>query len=372
MTISGPYRMIISGGGTGGHIFPALAIANTFRDRHPGAEILFVGAMGRMEMTRVPEAGYRIVGLWIAGLQRRLTLSNLLFPVKLLVSTVRAFSIVRRFRPHVVVGTGGYASGPVMIAATRSGVPTLLQEQNSYAGLTNKNLAAKASVICVAYEGMEKYFPAGKVRLTGNPVRESIGSALSREAALAVFGLTSSRPTLLVLGGSLGAGSINESILAGIDEFNRAGVQVIWQCGKRYLSDLEKVLAARPMENIRLSGFISSMDAAYAAADVVISRSGALSISELCIAGKPVILVPSPNVAEDHQTRNALALTERSAAMLVRDDKAHKELVPAAIALLGDEARRKSLAAAIGAMARPDATLRIVEEIEKLINRVKE
>ena len=369
--MTGPYRLIISGGGTGGHIFPALAVATEFRGRHPESEILFVGAKGRMEMTRVPEAGFRIIGLWISGLQRSLTISNVLFPVKLVASIIRAFSIIRTFRPHVVIGTGGYASGPVMIAATRSGVPTLIQEQNSYAGLTNRKLAAKADVICVAYEGMERYFPAEKLRYTGNPVRSNIGIGQDRSLALAQFELSPSQKTVLVLGGSLGAATINKSVMAGLAAFRQAGVQVLWQCGKRYYEELKTAMAGIDAPGIRLVPFIASMDAAYAAADLVISRSGALSISELCLAGKPVILVPSPNVAEDHQTRNAMALVERSAAVLVKDTDAERDLVATTIGLLSDEATCHSLSDAIRALGKPEATRQIVDEIEKLINKDK-
>ena len=369
--IAGPYRLIISGGGTGGHIFPALAVADEFRGRHPESEILFVGAKGRMEMTRVPASGFRIIGLWISGLQRSLSLSNLLFPVKLLSSIIRAFGIVRSFRPHAVIGTGGYASGPVMIAATRSGVPTLIQEQNSYAGLTNRKLAANADVICVAYDGMDRYFPSEKIRFTGNPVRAAIGAAMDRSAALESFGLSASQPTVLVLGGSLGAATINRSLVAGLDAFVRAGIQVIWQCGKRFHEASLRSLEGKKLPGIHLVPFISSMDAAYAAADLVISRSGALSISELCLAGKPVILVPSPNVAEDHQTKNAMALVSKSAAVLVKDADAESSLVATAIGLINDAQKCVSLSAAIRSLAKPQATREIVDEIEKLINSNK-
>ncbi|MFM9074604.1 MAG: undecaprenyldiphospho-muramoylpentapeptide beta-N-acetylglucosaminyltransferase [Bacteroidota bacterium] len=369
--MTGPYRLIISGGGTGGHIFPALAVADEFRVRYPESEILFVGAKGRMEMTRVPAAGFRIIGLWISGLQRSLTLSNLLFPVKLVSGIIRAFGIIRTFKPHAVIGTGGYASGPVMIAATRSGVPTLIQEQNSYAGLTNRKLAAKADVICVAYDGMDRYFPSTKIRFTGNPVRAGIGAGMDRGAALESFGLSAAHKTILVLGGSLGAATINSSLTAGLDAFAEAGIQVIWQCGKRYHEALSNSLEGKSMPGILLLPFISSMDAAYAAADLVISRSGALSISELCLAGKPVILVPSPNVAEDHQTKNAMALVSKSAAVLVKDADAEGTLVATAIGLIKDEGRCAALSAGIRALAKPQATREIVDEIEKLINSKK-
>lgn len=369
MTKNTPYRLIISGGGTGGHIFPAVAIANAFRERYPDAKILFVGAKGRMEMTRVPEAGYDIVGLWISGLQRRITLSNLLFPVKLVVSYLRASMIVRKFQPHAVVGTGGYASGPMMMAATRAKVPTLIQEQNSFAGLANKQVAERASKICVAYDGMEKYFPASRIVITGNPVRKDILNVREkRERALVHFGFEDGRKTLLIVGGSLGARTINESLLGGIDKLIDAGVQVLWQTGKMYYDTIRPQLEKLDRRRVRLFDFLREMDLAYAAADVVISRSGALAVSELCIAEKPCILVPSPNVAEDHQTKNAMALVSKDAAVLVSDKDAPSTLVDEALKLLFDESRAEKLRLNIGLLARPRATEDIVDEIEKLIN----
>ena len=363
-----PYRLIISGGGTGGHIFPAIAIANAFRERHPDSHILFVGARGRMEMTRVPEAGYEIIGLWISGIQRSFTLSNLMFPVKLVVSYVRALVIVRRFKPHVVVGTGGFASGPMMIAATRSKVPALIQEQNSFAGLANKKVANKVSKVCVAYEGMEKYFPASKIVLTGNPVRKDILHVKEKtEKGKIHFGFEDSHRTLLIIGGSLGARTINESILAGIDKLIDAGVQVIWQTGKAYYETVHGQLEKYDKRKLRVFDFLKEMDLAYAAADVVISRSGALAVSELCIANRPCILVPSPNVAEDHQTKNALALAEKDAAVMVADKDARARLVDEALKLLFDDQRAKKLSENISGLARPRATEDIVNEIEKLI-----
>ena len=363
-----PYRLIISGGGTGGHIFPAIAIANAFRERHPNAHILFVGAQGRMEMTRVPEAGYEIIGLWIAGIQRKFTFSNLLFPLKLAVSYVRAMIIVRRFRPHAVVGTGGFASGPMMMAATRFSVPALIQEQNSFAGLANKQVAAKVSKVCVAYEGMEKYFPAEKVVLTGNPVRKDILSVSEKtEKGKIHFGFEDTHKTLLIIGGSLGARTINESILAGVEKFMDAGVQVLWQTGKAYFDVVQSELARYDKRRLRVFDFLREMDLAYAAADVVISRSGALAVSELCIARKPCILVPSPNVAEDHQTKNATALAQKDAAILVPDKEARSILVDEALKLLFDEQRCAKLSENIYGLARPQATEDIVKQIEKLI-----
>ena len=367
-----PYRLIISGGGTGGHIFPAVAIANEFRERHPDAQILFVGAKGRMEMTRVPEAGYKIIGLWISGLQRTLTLSNLLFPVKVIVSFIRATFIMKRFKPHAVIGTGGYASGPIMLAATRFGIASVAQEQNSFAGMVNKQVGGKVSKVCVAYEGMEKYFPKEKIVLTGNPVRKDILVIHSkRERALMQLGFESNRKTLLIIGGSLGARTINESILAGIDKLIDAQIQVIWQTGKGYHQAVTVQVAGKDLRKIRVFDFLKEMDLAYAAADVVISRSGALAVSELCIAGKPCILVPSPNVAEDHQTKNAMALVEKKAAQLVADKDANEMLVDEAMKLLFDEQRANALSENITKLAKPNATREIVNEIEKLIGANK-
>jgi UDP-N-acetylglucosamine--N-acetylmuramyl-(pentapeptide) pyrophosphoryl-undecaprenol N-acetylglucosamine transferase len=363
-----PYRVIISGGGTGGHIFPAIAIANAFRERYHDAQILFVGAAGRMEMTRVPEAGYKIMGLWISGLQRKLTWSNLLFPVKLVVSYIRAAVIIKRYRPHVVIGTGGYASGPIMMAATRFRIPSVIQEQNSFAGLANKQVADKVSKVCVAYDGMEKYFPKEKIVITGNPVRKDIISVASKVAkAKQHFGFETGRKTLLVIGGSLGAKTINESMLKGIEKLIDAQVQVIWQTGKGYYNSYRAQLSHFDLRRIRVHDFVKEMDLAYAAADVVISRSGALAVSELCIAGKSTILVPSPNVAEDHQTKNAMALVEKDAALMVADKDAREKLVDEALKLLFDDKQAAKLQHNILGLARPHATEDIVNEIEKLI-----
>lgn len=368
MSTHQPYRLIISGGGTGGHIFPAIAIANAFRERHPDAQILFVGAKGRMEMIRVPEAGYKIIGLWISGLQRSMKLSNLLFPIKLIVSYLRAMVIVKKFNPHVVIGTGGYASGPIMMAATRLGIASMIQEQNSFAGLANKQVARKVSKVCVAYEGMEKYFPKEKIVLTGNPVRKDIlVIAEKRSKALSQFGFDANKKTLLIIGGSLGARTINESILYGIEKFIDAQVQVIWQTGKVYHEEYKSKLSKYDLKKIRVYDFLHEMDLAYAAADVVISRSGAIAVSELCIASKPSILVPSPNVAEDHQTKNAMALVNNRAAQLVTDKDAKTQLVAEAMKLLFDETRAEMLSENIGKLAKPNATSEIVNEIEKLI-----
>lgn len=368
MTTSRTYRLMISGGGTGGHVFPAIAIAHAFRERHPNAEILFVGAEGRIEMTKVPEAGYKIVGLWISGLQRSLTLSNLLFPFKVVVSLLKARKLVKSFKPDVVVGTGGYASGPVMMAAAQLGVPSLIQEQNSYAGLTNKRLAAKAQRICVAYPGMEKFFPKNKIVMTGNPVRKDIAALDDKKAeALRKYGFELDGKTLLILGGSLGARTINESVLAGIDKLISARIQVIWQTGKSYFQSVKDQVADKDLQRIRISDFVTQMDHAYASADVVISRAGALSISELCLAGRPSILVPSPNVVDDHQTKNASALVEQGAAILIKDGQAREQLVSKALELLNDDSTRSKLSHNILKLGRPRAAVQIAEEIEKMI-----
>ena len=364
--VRSPYRIILSGGGTGGHIFPAIAIANEFKSRYADAEILFIGAEGKMEMTKVPDAGYKIEGLPIAGLQRSLSLSNFLLPFKLMKSYFKANAIVKSFRPQAVIGTGGYASGPMLMAANNKGIPTLLQEQNSYAGLTNKRLAGSAKKVCVAYAGMEKYFPINKVAFTGNPVRNDIQGG-SRHDALLATGLESNRKTLLVLGGSLGARTINESILAGLSKLNDAGVQVIWQCGKAYLEEFKSRTASMDMKRIKLYDFLRYMHLAYAAADVVVSRAGALSISELCIVAKPTMLVPSPNVAEDHQTKYARALVDVNAAMMVRDVDAKETLVDEVLKLIYDEARCVEFSKNMKTLAKPNATIDIVNEIEKLI-----
>ncbi|GAA3955314.1 undecaprenyldiphospho-muramoylpentapeptide beta-N-acetylglucosaminyltransferase [Hymenobacter algoricola] len=363
-----PYRVIISGGGTGGHIFPAVAIANELRRRQPEAEILFVGANGRMEMTRVPEAGYRIVGLDIAGLQRRLTPQNLLFPMKVLRSVRKAGKLLEEFRPDAVVGVGGYASAPVLLAATSRGIPSLIQEQNSYAGLVNKLLSRRVDRICVAYEGMDKFFPAQKLVVTGNPVRTEIASG-SRAEALEFFGLDPAKKVLLVIGGSLGARTLNEATAAALPRLRDAGVQLLWQTGKLYYPQAVGQTASFQADNLQALEFVQRMDLAYAAADVVVSRAGALSVSELCLTGKPSILVPSPNVAEDHQTKNAQALVSQAAALLVADAEAPARLYDEALDLLADPARQQQLRQHILALAHPEATTTIVDELLKLMDR---
>jgi UDP-N-acetylglucosamine--N-acetylmuramyl-(pentapeptide) pyrophosphoryl-undecaprenol N-acetylglucosamine transferase len=361
-----PLRFIISGGGTGGHIFPAVAIANELRRRLPDAEILFVGANGRMEMTRVPEAGYKIVGLDITGLQRRLTPKNLLFPVRVFRSVRKAGKLIQEFRPDAVVGVGGYASAPVLLAATSRAIPSLIQEQNSYAGLVNKLLAKRVSKICVAYDGMEKFFPKAKLVLTGNPVRTEIAHG-NRAEALSFFGLNPDKPVLLVIGGSLGARTLNMATAAALPRLREAGVQLLWQTGKLYFPEALRQAAPYVADDLQALEFIQRMDLAYAAANVVVSRAGALSVSELCLTGKASILVPSPNVAEDHQTKNALALVGRGAAVLITDEHAPTRLYDETLRLLADPERQQQLSQRVRELARPDATAMIVDELLSLI-----
>jgi UDP-N-acetylglucosamine--N-acetylmuramyl-(pentapeptide) pyrophosphoryl-undecaprenol N-acetylglucosamine transferase len=359
-------RFIISGGGTGGHIFPAVAIANEIRRRQPDAEILFVGANGRMEMTRVPEAGYNIVGLDITGLQRRLTPQNILFPVRVFRSVRKAGKLIQEFRPDAVVGVGGYASAPVLLAATSRGIPSLIQEQNSYAGLVNKLLGRRVSKICVAYEGMGSFFPANKIVLTGNPVRTEIALG-TREEALRFFGLDPNKKTLLVIGGSLGARTLNLATAAALPRLRDAGVQLLWQTGKLYFPEAQQQVAPYTADHLQALEFIQRMDLAYAAADVVVSRAGALSVSELCLTGKASVLVPSPNVAEDHQTKNALALVGKGAAVLITDEHAASRLYDETLRLLADPDRQHQLSQRVHELARPDATRTIVDELFNLL-----
>ena len=360
-------RIIISGGGTGGHIYPAIAIAHALKNIDPATEILFVGAEGKMEMQKVPQAGYRIIGLPVRGLQRSLDFKNLLVPFRLLQSLQKARRVIKDFRPQVAVGVGGYASGPLLYMAAAMGIPTLIQEQNSYAGLTNKWLAKRAATICVAYEGMEQFFPASKIIFTGNPVRKDILLAhQKRKEAFEFFQLQPGIPTLLVIGGSLGAGTLNKCLQAAVEMLHQTNCQVIWQTGKHDFEVCQKLVEAASAPNVRVFDFISRMDLAYASADVVVSRAGALSISELCLVAKPAILVPSPNVAEDHQTKNAMALVKENAALLVKDGDAQATLVRKALELLGDEERKKMLSGQIRKLARPDAAERIAREILKL------
>lgn len=360
-------RAIISGGGTGGHIFPAIAIADEIKRRNPNAEILFVGAEGKMEMERVPAAGYKIVGLPIAGLQRKLTLANLALPFKIVSSVLKARKIVKTFKPEVAIGVGGYASGPTLKAAGMMGVPTILQEQNGFAGKTNQLLAKKAAKICVAYEGLERFFPKEKIVITGNPVRfEMVKIEGKREEAFKHYKLDSSKKTILVIGGSLGARTLNQAMLASLEQIQSTDVQVLWQCGKLYNEQLNQELANRELKGIERVQFIDRMDLAYAMADVIISRAGAISVSELCLIGKPAILVPSPNVAEDHQTHNAMALVKHEAAILVKDAEAKEQLLSRALDLLMNEDRMATLSTHIKSLGKPEATRHIVDIIEQV------
>lgn len=361
-------RIIISGGGTGGHIFPAISIANAIREQVPDAEILFVGAEGRMEMEKVPQAGYNIVGLPVAGFSRRLTPKNLIVIIKLIKSLVKANRIVKDFMPQVAVGVGGYASGPILKAAQRKGIPTLLQEQNSYAGVTNKLLAKKARTICVAYEGMEKYFPVEKIILTGNPVRQDIENlSVTRNQGLEHFGIETDKKVLLVLGGSLGARTINQSLLDSLHLVKtRPDIVVVWQTGKLYYQTVKEALNSNPVENIRLYDFIARMDLAYVSANAIISRAGAGTISELCLVAKPCILVPSPNVAEDHQARNAQALVSREAAIMIPDSQAREQLVKTAFELLDNPEEQKKLSENIAHLALRNSATAIALEVLKL------
>ncbi|MES2388335.1 MAG: undecaprenyldiphospho-muramoylpentapeptide beta-N-acetylglucosaminyltransferase [Bacteroidota bacterium] len=365
-----PVRVIISGGGTGGHIYPAIAIADAIKKLQPNAELLFVGAEGRMEMQKVPAAGYKIEGLQISGIQRNMSLQNLGFPLKLLKSVLHSKRIISAFRPDVAVGVGGYASGPLLFMAGLSGIPTLIQEQNGYAGLTNKMLARRANKICVAYPGMERFFPGTKLVQTGNPVRADIKiSADLKQEALKYFGLTAGKPVLLVIGGSLGARTINQSIAAGLQTLADAGIQVIWQTGKTWWPHAEAILKDLTLPGIHITEFISRMDLAYNAADAVVSRAGALSISELSLVKLPVILVPSPNVAEDHQTKNAKALSDRGAAILVKDFEARNLLVNEAVALLANKQTMVQLSACIAEFAKPNAAEDIALQVLNLVGR---
>ncbi|PKA82362.1 UDP-N-acetylglucosamine-N-acetylmuramylpentapeptide N-acetylglucosamine transferase [Ulvibacter sp. MAR_2010_11] len=358
------YKFIISGGGTGGHIYPAVAIANELKVRYPDAAFLFVGAQDRMEMEKVPQAGYAIEGLWISGLQRKLSLKNLAFPLKLVSSLLKSKAILKKFKPDVAIGTGGYASAPLLRVASKQNVPCLIQEQNSHAGITNKWLAGNVKKICVAYEGMERFFPSEKVVLTGNPVRQDLLDVTTKRAeAIQFFNLKANKKTLLVLGGSLGAKKINELIEKSLPFFEGKEVQVIWQCGKYY----EAEYSGKGSDSVQVHTFLNRMDLAYAAADFIISRAGALSVSELCLVGKPVLFIPSPNVAEDHQTKNAMAISEKNAALLLKESELESRFETEFSALLASEEQQKTLSENIKKLARPNATKAIVAEIEKLL-----
>jgi UDP-N-acetylglucosamine--N-acetylmuramyl-(pentapeptide) pyrophosphoryl-undecaprenol N-acetylglucosamine transferase len=360
-------KYIISGGGTGGHIFPALAIAGEIKRRDPDASILFVGAIGKMEMEKVPEAGYPIIGLPVEGLRRKIGLRNLKVFYKLIVSLFKASRVIKTFRPDVVIGVGGYASGPLLRMAAMRNIPTIIQEQNSYAGITNRWLAGKAKKICVAYHGMEKYFPKDKIVLTGNPIREELVShKVNKQEALSFFGISNPRPVLLILGGSLGARTINESVLGSIEILENANINVIWQTGKLYFERIRSEIQGKQLKNINYFDFIARMDLAYGAADIIISRAGAATISELCMLGKPVLLVPSPNVAEDHQTKNAMALVKNNAAIMVPDKDAREKMIVEVVRLFQNPELANDLAENCKKMALPDSAARIVDEIEKI------
>ena len=360
-------RVIISGGGTGGHIFPAVSIANAVKALRPDAKILFVGALGRMEMQRVPAAGYEIIGLPIQGFDRKNLLKNFKVLYKIWKSQRMAKKIIKDFRPQVAVGVGGYASGPTLNMAAAKGIPCLLQEQNSYAGVTNKLLAKKAAKICVAYEGMERFFPAEKIMMTGNPVRQQLlDTTISHEDAVRTFGFDPTKKVVLIVGGSLGARTLNESVLQHLDQIRKSDVQFIWQTGKFYSAEISERLKGQDIPNLTVTDFISDMGVAYKAADLVVSRAGAGSISEFCLLGKPVILVPSPNVAEDHQTKNAMALVNKAAALYVKDAEADKILLPLAIDTAKDDAKLQSLHENILKMALPDSADIIAKEVIKL------
>ena len=360
-------RIIISGGGTGGHIFPAVSIANAIKAKHPDAKILFVGALGRMEMQRVPAAGYEIKGLPIQGFDRKNLLKNVKVLFKIWKSQRMAKQIIKDFRPMAAVGVGGYASGPTLNKAAAMGIPCLIQEQNSYAGVTNKLLAKKADKICVAYEGMERFFPAEKIIMTGNPVRQALlENKMTKAEAIQSFGLDPQKKTILIVGGSLGAGTVNKSVMQHLDDIEKSDVQVIWQTGKYYYDNIIKELEGRVLPNVKVMDFISDMGAAYKAADLVISRAGASSISEFCLLGTPVILVPSPNVAEDHQTKNAMALVNKQAALYVKDAEAPEKVISLALETVQDEQALRSLSENILKLALPNSADIIADEVIKL------
>lgn len=357
-------KFILSGGGTGGHIYPAVAIANELKSRFPDAEFLFVGAKDKMEMQKVPQAGYKIEGLWIAGLQRKLTLQNAMFPFKLIDSLLKSRKIIKNFKPDVVIGTGGFASGPLLQMANSLNIPTVIQEQNSYPGITNKLLSKKANRICVAYENLERFFSKEKMILTGNPVRQDLIDIDSKRAeALQYFNLDANKKTVLVLGGSLGARRLNQLIEKELNNFISQNVQVIWQCGKLYFEDYKKYNS----NNVQVLAFIDRMDLVYAAADIVISRAGASSVSELCIVGKPVIFIPSPNVAEDHQTKNAQSIVDKKGAIMLKESELDEQFSIVFEALIKDKGKQEQLSKNIKQLALPNATKEIVDEIVNLI-----
>lgn len=359
------YKIILSGGGTGGHIYPAISIANELKSRYPDSEFLFVGAKDKMEMEKVPQAGYKIEGLWISGIQRKLTLKNLLFPFKLISSLLKSRKILKQFKPDVAIGTGGFASGPLLQMATSKGIPSLIQEQNSYPGITNKILSKKADKVCVAYDGLERFFPGHKVIKTGNPVRQDILNIEGKSIeAKDLFKLKHNKTTLLVLGGSLGARCVNQLIEAKLEFFQTQNVQVVWQCGKLYYSSYKQ---HSRLENVQVHAFLNKMDMAYAAADIIISRAGASSVSELCIVGKPVIFIPSPNVAEDHQTKNASAISDKDGAVLIKEKDLDVDFENAFSQIVSSPEKQKLLSDNIKKLALVNATKDIVNEVEKLL-----
>ncbi len=361
-------RVIISGGGTGGHIFPAIAIADEIKRRNPQVDILFVGANGKMEMEKVPESGYKIIGLNIAGFQRRLTFSNFLLPFKIIGSLLNAYLLIKKFNPQVVIGVGGYASGPTLQAANFLKIPTLIQEQNSFPGKTNKILSKKVKTICTAYDGLERFFPGDKIVVTGNPVRSAMVDIEGKtKEAFEFYELDPSKKTILIIGGSLGARTLNESAKDHIKTLQDSNVQLLWQCGKSYFQVLTAEFATTDLKGIKMVQFIARMDLAYALADVIISRAGAISVSELCLVKKPVILVPSPNVSEDHQTKNAMALVSKNAAVLVKDSEAREKLMPTAIHIINSSEEQNKLIEEIAKLGKPMATFSIVDEIEKIV-----
>ncbi|MGI5975372.1 MAG: undecaprenyldiphospho-muramoylpentapeptide beta-N-acetylglucosaminyltransferase [Paludibacter sp.] len=365
-----PPKFIISGGGTGGHIFPAISIANALKATYPDADILFVGAENRMEMERVPAAGYPIEGLPVSGFDRKNLLKNIKVLFDLARSMVKAKRIIRTFKPDVAIGVGGYASAPVLRAASAFGIPTLIQEQNSYAGVTNKLLAKKASCICVAYDDMERFFPKDKIVKTGNPVRQDLFAIAPKDPeAYAYFGLEPDKKTILIVGGSLGARTINRSVIAHLESLVTSGVQVIWQTGKYYIEEAEQTAKAFKTRKLVVTAFVSRMDYAYAVADVVVSRAGAGSISELCLLAKPAVLVPSPNVAEDHQTKNAMALVKKDAAILIKDGEAIEKMIPETLCLLSDEKKMAALSKNILKLAEKKSAERIVQEVSNLLSK---
>ena len=363
-----PYKFIISGGGTGGHIYPAVAIANELKSRYPDAEFLFVGAKDRMEMDKVPQSGYAIKGLWISGFQRSFSLKNLIFPLKLISSLWESRKIIKSFQPDIAIGTGGYASAPLLKVASNKGIPCLIQEQNSYAGITNKWLSAKVKKICVAYDGMEHYFPSEKIRLTGNPVRQDLlDISKKRKESLSFFKLDSQKKTLLVLGGSLGARRINALINSSLDFFSKLNLQIIWQCGSYYFESYKE----KGNVNVQVHAFLNRMDLAYAASDFIISRAGALSVSELCLVGKPVVFIPSPNVSEDHQIKNAKSISSKEAAILIAEKDLEIQFEDEFYKLFSSEENQLQLSKNCKALGKPNATKEIVEEIEKLLKEAK-